>query len=99
VLKKFRHVFSEIKICKFALAIFIKKDKITGIYPPFLLEPDEPKQAKDGGGGGGRARRAVFPGGQNTAPEKEQNRKPHQAQVQPGPIHSSQVYLLICLIS
>jgi hypothetical protein len=62
---------------------FFKKDKI---YPSILLEPDEPKQAKNGGGGGGgRARRAVFPGGQDPAPEKEQNRKPHKAQVQPGP--------------
>ncbi len=95
---KFRHAFSEIKICGFALAIFIKKDNITGIYPPFLLEPDEPKQAKDDGGGGWRTHRAVLPSGQDPAPEEEQNLKPHQAQVQPGPNHSSQVYLIICLI-
>ncbi len=71
-----------------ALAIFSKRAKST---LQFLLEPYEPKQAKDSGGGGGRARRAVFPGGQDPAPEEEQNRKPHKAQVQPGPNHSSQV--------
>jgi hypothetical protein len=74
-------------------------DNITRIYPPFPLEPDEPKQAKDDGGGGSWAHRTVLPGRQNTAPEEEQNRKPHQAQVQPGPNHHSQVPPLICLIS